>query len=69
MIDNSIRYKHIHGDIEYRMRLSLLTNMKIDTNKLTNTLSVCYNILDTICMLQYSMFGHQKVILGILNSH
>ena len=65
MIPNNIGYKHIHGAIEYRMRPSLLTNMKIDTNKLTNTLSVCYNILDTVCMLQYSMFGHQKVILGI----
>ena len=69
MIPNIIGYKHIHGAIKYRMRLSLLTNMKVDTNKLTNTLSVCYNILDIICMLQYSVFGHQKVILGISNSH
>ena len=69
MIPNIIGYKHIHGAIEYRTRLSFLTNMKIDTNKLTNTLSLCYNILDTICMLQYSVFGHQKVILGTSNSH
>ena len=69
MIPNNIGYKHIHGAIEYRTRLSLLTNMKIDTNKLTNTLYVCYNILDTICMLQYCVFGHQKVIMGISNSH
>ena len=69
MIPKNIGYKHIHGAIKYRMKLYFLTNMKIDTNKLTNTLSVCYNILDTICMLQNSVFGHNKVILGISNSH
>ena len=69
MIPNNIGYKHIHGAIEYRMRFSWLTNMKIDMNNLTNTLSVCYNILDTICMLEDTVFGHQKVIMGISNSH
>ena len=69
MTPNNIGYKHIHGAIEYRMRLYFLTNMKIDTNKLNNTLYVCYNILDTICMLQYNVFGHQTMILSISNSH
>ena len=69
LIPNNIGYKHIHGAIEYRMRFSFLTNMKIDMNKLTNTLFVCYNILETIYMLQYSVFGHKKVILGISNIH
>ena len=69
MIPNNIGYKHIHGAIEYRMRLSFLTNIKIDMNNLTNTLSVGYNILDTICMLQSSVFGHQKMIMAISNSH
>ena len=69
MIPNNIGYKHIHGAIEYMMRLSLLTNMKIDTKKLTNTLSICYKILDTICMLQYSVFGHEKMIPEISNNH